>query len=166
MHYLLIAVIFGVLVLWMNLSRKSKHAGIKGWVETADLDGKGKQVYRNKEARISSKPDVVERNRVIEYKSAAIDGRVRWSDLMQLALQIKTTGKPEGELRYANKSFHYTQDDPELKAATKYALKIVERMRWHLASGMAPKATPTPRRCEKCTFSRQCPEAIRKDLNH
>jgi CRISPR/Cas system-associated exonuclease Cas4 (RecB family) len=159
MHYLVIILVLIAVVLWGRLRKQKRRAHIKGWVETADLNGKSRHIYRDAKAGVSCKPDVVVRSRVIEYKSASVEGKARWVDLLQLALQLKTTGKPEGELRYSNKSFVFQRDDSEIKAAMRNALKIADRMRWHLLARIAPKATPSPRRCAKCVFMKECPEA-------
>ena len=161
MHYLVFIIMLFAFVFGVSLRRQKKRANIKGWVKTADLNGKSKHVYRDERSQISCKPDVVQRNKVIEYKSATINGKARWVDLLQLALELLTTGKKEGELRYSNKSFTFQKDDSEIKAATRNALKIADRMKWHLLSGIAPKATPSPKRCAKCVFMKVCPEAVR-----
>jgi hypothetical protein len=159
LYFALIIIILAVALRWL-LRKQKKQANITGWVETADLTGKGRQVYRHEKAGISCKPDVVERNKVIEYKSAIANEKSRWVDLLQLALQIKTTGKSEGELRYSNKSFFFKKDDPVIKSALRYALNISNRMRWHLSANIPPKATPSLNRCAKCVFLKECPEAV------
>jgi hypothetical protein len=160
MLYFALIIILLAVALWGLLRKQKRQANITGWVETADLNGKGRQVYRDEQAGISCKPDVVERSKVIEYKSAAANGKARWVDLLQLALQIQATGKSEGELRYSNKSFYFKKDDPAMKTATRNALKISNRMRWHLLAGSPPKATPSLNRCAKCVFLKECPEAV------
>ncbi len=159
LYFALIVIIFAV-ALWGLLRKQKRQANITGWVETADLNGKGRQVYRDEQAGISCKPDVVERDKVIEYKSAAANGKARWVDILQLAVQMKTTGKSEGELRYSNRSFFFKKDDPTIKSAVRNVLNISDRMRWHLSAGTSPKATPSPNRCAKCVFLKECPEAI------
>ena len=165
MLYLVLIIMVLTSALWGLLGKQKRQAKITGWVETADLNGKGKQVYRDEKAGISCKPDVVEWNKVIEFKSAAANGKARWVDLLQLALQIKTTGKSEGELRYSNKSFYFKKDDPVMKSATRNAIKISNRMRWHLSTFTPPKATPSLNRCAKCVFLKECPDAVHEKNN-
>ena len=160
MLYFALIIILLAVALWGLLRKQKRQANITGWVETVDLNGKGRQVYRDEQAGISCKPDVVERNKVIEYKSAAANGKARWVDLLQLALQIQATGKSEGELRYSNKSFFFKKDDSVMKSAMRNALKISNLMRQHLSAGTPPKATPSLNRCAKCVFLKECPEAV------
>ena len=148
------------LVLWKILNKQRRQAGISGWVQTQDLDGKSKKVYRNKKNGISSKPDVVERNKVIEFKSATVNGRARWVDVMQLAMQMNTTGKKQGELRYANKWFNFRWEDSDIRFALRHSLAIAEKMRWHLWSRIAPPATPSEKRCAICRFGAECPDSM------
>ena len=142
MLYFALIIIILTVSLWGILGKQKKQANIAGWVEAADLNGEGKQVYWDEKTDISCKPDVVERNKVIEYKSSSIEGKVRWVDLLQLALQLTATVKKEGELRYANKSFVFQKDNLEIRAATRNALKIASRMCQHILAGIPPKATP------------------------
>jgi hypothetical protein len=94
MAYLLAAVVVAVIYgLWRVLEKQRKQSGYTGWVLSQDLDGRSKKIYRDNQDGISSKPDVVERKKVIELKSAAIEGKARWIDILQLALEMKTTGK-------------------------------------------------------------------------
>ena len=156
MSYALAAVIVVVcIVLWKVLQKQRKQAGITSWVQSQDLDGKGKKVYRDKKAKISSKPDVVTSDRVIEYKSASVESRARWVDIMQLAIQMKTAGKKLGELRYSNKRFSYKWEDMDIRFALRHALAVAEKMRWHLWSRIAPPATPSNKRCAICKFGRR-----------
>lgn len=161
MAYILAALVAVVIIgLWAALRKQRKLAGIAGWVQSQDLDGRGKRVYRDRKTGISSKPDVVERDRVIEYKSASVDQQARWPDMMQLAMEMHTASKPRAELRYANKRFAFKRDDRQMKAALREALGIAGRMRRHLLAGTAPAARPDPRRCGSCLFSTECAEAV------
>jgi CRISPR/Cas system-associated exonuclease Cas4 (RecB family) len=162
MLYLALVLTIVALFTWSVYQKRKRNAGITGWVKTQDLDGRSSRVYRDEKAGISCKPDVVMRNKVIEYKSAPSNGRPRWVDMLQVALQMKATGKRKAELRYGNnEKFSFQQDDPEMQAATRKALSIADRMRNHLRQGIAPKGTPSAARCAKCAFHNQCPEAIR-----
>jgi hypothetical protein len=162
MPYLVIVVVIMIMLFRSILKKQRQQAGIKGWVKDQDLDGKGKRIYRDKQTGVTCKPDVVESNRVIEYKSAVVDTKPKWVDLLQLALQMKATGAKEAELRYdKNKKFSFNKDSGEIRAAMKKAENIVGKMRWHLLSRIAPNGTPTRNRCSACTFQRECTDAIR-----
>ena len=161
MHILaLVAVLIVLMVIKINSARKK--AGIRGWVKSQDLDGQGTRVYRNREAGISAKPDVVERNRVIEYKSAPAGDKPRWSDLLQVAAEMIATNRKEGELRYGNnKRFQLSRDDSKTGNLTREVLRIAERMRWHLLTHIAPKGVPTLNKCANCFYLGDCSDAKR-----
>ena len=149
------------ILLGKNLTKQRHQAGIRGWVRDNDLDGKGKRIYRDEQTGVTCKPDVVVHDGVIEYKSASVD-KPRWVDLLQLAIQMNAAGLQHGELRYAqDKRFSFNHNSAEMRAASKKALDIVNRMRWHLKNSITPKGTPTQRRCAVCVFIRQCPEAVK-----
>ena len=150
-----------ICMFWILLRKQREQSCIKGWVKSQDLDGRGKRVYRDPQLGVSCKPDVVERNRVIEYKSADIEKKARWVDMLQLALQMKLTGKPEGTLQYPRNNFSFKVDSREMRNAMTAAAAILKKMRWHLQAGIAPKATPTKRRCAVCVFAGECSYAIR-----
>ena len=161
MPYLVILALVMIFLFWGMLKKQRKQAGIGSWVRDQDLDGRGKRVYRDKQTGVACKPDVVERNKVIEYKSATVE-KARWVDILQLALQMKATGSKEAELRYdGNKSFSFDHHSREIKSAMRHSASIVNRMKGHLLTGIAPKATPTQKRCAVCTFQNVCTEAVR-----
>jgi hypothetical protein len=161
MSYLVFISLVMIVLFWGLLRKQQKQAGIRGWVRDQDLDGNGKRLYRDKQIGVVCKPDVVERNRVIEYKSATVDKQPRWVDILQLALQMKATGSQQAELRYAqNKRFSFDQNSREIRSAMKNAVNIVKKMKWHLLAGIAPKATPSQKRCAMCTFRVECTEAV------
>lgn len=162
MPYLVLFIVALILLFWGNLIKRRKQAGIQGWIKDQDLDGRGRRLYKDQRTGVVCKPDVVERHRVIEYKSAIVDKKPRWVDMLQLALQIKSTGSESGELRYGqNKSFSFKRNSKEIRSAMNKAVGIVKRMRWHLMIGVAPKGTPTRKRCAVCVFSRECLEAAK-----
>jgi CRISPR/Cas system-associated exonuclease Cas4 (RecB family) len=151
-----------MICIYSTYRNRKRTAGITGWVKTQDLDGLSRTVYRDQKSGISCKPDVVEKTRVIEYKSSPGHGRARWVDMLQVALQMRATGKNEGELRYGNnESYKLHKNDPAMRAASNRALKIVQQMQNHLRMRRAPKSTPSAKRCAGCVFLDQCPEAIR-----
>lgn len=150
-----------VLLLFAKLRKERKKAGIRGWVVDQDLDSRGNRVYRDSGLGISCKPDVVERNRIIEYKSAAVKGRARHGDILYVAAQMMATGKAEADLRYANRGFTLQRDSPEMRAAMHKVRSIMSRMRRALALHIIPRGTPTPGRCRVCTFSKECPDRAR-----
>jgi len=161
MPYLVILALVMIFLFWGMLKKQRKQAGIRRWVKDQDLDGRGKRLYHDKQTGVVCKPDVVERNKVIEYKSATVDKKARWVDILQLALQMKATGSKEAELRYdGNKSFSFDQNSREMKSAIRNAASIVNKMKGHLLAGIAPKATPTLKRCAACTFQNVCRESV------
>ena len=158
-----ILVLFAVITAFMALRiiNTRKKAGIRGWVKSQDLDGKGSRVYRDHRTGISAKPDVVERRRVIEYKSAHVLDKARRSDVLQVAAEMIATGRSEGELRYGNnKKFRLQKNKPEVRLAMKEVLRITELMKWHLLKGKAPKAKPFRRKCVTCVFQQECSDAM------
>ena len=155
----LFAVITALMVI--KIIKTRKRAGIRGWVNSQDLDGRGKRVYRDQRTGISAKPDIVERGRVIEYKSAHVPEKARRSDVLQVAAEMIATGRKEGELRYGNnKRFRLHKSKAETRSVMKEVLSIAERMRWHLFKSKVPKAMPARKKCAKCIFQRECSDAI------
>ncbi|MFA5105302.1 MAG: hypothetical protein WC527_09065, partial [Candidatus Margulisiibacteriota bacterium] len=140
--------------------RQRKQAGIKGWVIDQDLDNRGKRIYRNEKSGISCKPDVVEHNRIIEVKSAKVNGKARYADILQVAAQLIATGKEKAELTYGNgKRFNFEKSDKAIKKAMKHVGWISQRMRWHLLTKIAPKGTPLKNKCASCMYKRECSDA-------
>jgi CRISPR/Cas system-associated exonuclease Cas4 (RecB family) len=155
----LVAVIIAI-VMYCNLKKKKKKAEIRGWVKSQDLHGKGERVYRNHQAGISAKPDVVEGNRVIEYKSAEAKNKAYRSDVLQVAAEMRATGLKEAELRFAKgKKFAFKKQSQEIQSAMKQVDWIARKMRWHLASRTMPRGTLTPNKCAKCIFRNECSQA-------
>lgn len=162
MHYLVIVAVLVVLFIYSRLERQKKQADIKGWIVNQDLDGKGKRIYRDKQTGISCKPDVVERNKLIEYKSASVKGKARYSDILQVAAQMIATGMSESELRYdQGVKFTFKKKSAEMSAAMNKVRGIVKRMQWHLSSRITPKGTPTRNKCSVCRFGKECSDAVR-----
>ncbi len=154
----LLAVAIIVIRLFYGKLRKQKQAaGLEGWVRTQDLDGRSNKVYRNYEAGISAKPDIVEGNKVTEYKSAAIGDRARRSDIIQLTAEMMATKAKKSELRYGNdKRFQFTEDTSIIKSSMKRIAWISEQMKWHLRTWSAPPGTPRPGKCAKCRYRKDC----------
>lgn len=151
-------IILGALII--ALRRQRKKAGIRGWVVAQDLHGMGHRVYRDPKTGIVCKPDVVERKRIIEYKSAVAGSRARPSDVLQVAAQLMATGAAEAELRYhPDRKFFFRRDSREIQDAMKSVADIVDKMKRHLRSRTAPRATPSPGRCRACRFGAECPES-------
>lgn len=147
-----------VILLFTKLGSERRKAGIRGWVVDQDLDGKGSRVYRDSKLGISCKPDVVERNRIIEYKSAVVMGKARQGDILYVAAQMLATGKAEADLRYANRGFTLKRKSSEMQAAMRGVRSIMGRMRRALNFRVAPKGTPTPGKCRVCMFNKECPD--------
>jgi len=162
MYIVVLFAVIMVMVMYKQLANRRQQAGIRGWVKSQDLDGKGSRVYRDRRTGISAKPDVVESGRVIEFKSAAVEHKPRRSDVMQVAAEMIATGQSEGELRYGNnKRFRFQKSEAGTKSVMKDVVRIAELMRWHLLKGKAPKAMPARRKCAKCAFLNDCPDAVR-----
>ena len=163
--FILLAIAIIVIRLFYGKLRKQKQAaGLGGWVRTQDLDGKSSKVYRNYEAGISAKPDIVEGNKVTEYKSAAIGDRARRSDIIQLTAEMLATKAKKGELRYGNdKRFQFTKDTPIIKSSMKRIAWISEQMKWHLGTRTAPPGAPKPSKCAKCRYQEDCTSGKKSD---
>lgn len=156
-----------LIALMAALRRKRRQAGIKGWVVAQDLNGMGHGVFQDLKTGITCKPDVVERKRIIEYKSAFAGSRASPSDVLQIAAQLMATRAAEAELRYQpDRRFTFTRESPEIQDAMKSVARIVAKMKSHLWSRTAPRATPSPGRCRACRFGAECPEsAARQSIN-
>lgn len=161
MYILACFAILIVLVMYVKMLRRRKKAGIKGWVQSQDLDGRGRKVYRDSKTGISAKPDVVENKRVIEVKSASVKDKARRSDILQLAAEMIASGRQVGELRYGNnKKFEFRLDSPKMRALRGELSRISGLMDRHLRMRIPPKGTPTRNKCAKCDYRRECSDAI------
>jgi CRISPR/Cas system-associated exonuclease Cas4 (RecB family) len=151
---------------WSSLKRKRQKSGVKGWVVSQDLDGKGKDYYVNKQIGLMCKPDVLEKNGVAEYKSSAAAAKPYAGDLVQLAAEMMATGAHVGVLKYKNgKTFTFNDTDPVMKQAIQRALNIMAQMRKSLATNIPPAGTPTANKCMACPVNRQCSYSIDKYRN-
>jgi CRISPR/Cas system-associated exonuclease Cas4 (RecB family) len=161
MYILLLVALLTITVLYGRLHRKRKAAGLQGWVKSQDLDGKSRRIYRDHQNGISAKPDIVERNKVIEYKSALIGDKARRSDVLQLTAEMLAAGARNGELRYGNdKSFKFTEETPIIQSSVKRIAWISEQMDWHLLKRSAPRGTARFGKCTKCAYRFTCPDAV------
>lgn len=150
-----------VFIMYRKLVNKKKEAGVQGWVKSQDLDGRGERVYRNHQARISARPDVVESNRVVEHKSAHVQHKARYSDVLQVTAEMIATGLDKAELRYGNdQTFQFRRDTPLIRGATRDVRRISGLMNWHLKRRTPPKGTPTRNKCSKCSFKNNCSDAM------
>ena len=149
-----------IILISLRLRSQRRRAGVRGWVVDQDLDGKGNKVYRDDKLGLSCKPDVVERSRIIEYKSAVVQGKARPGDVLTVAAQMLATGKEAAELRYANKGFTYQRSSSEMQKSMQKVQSIMGQMRRALMLRIAPKGTPTPNKCSKCDFRSGCPDAM------
>ncbi|HUL01017.1 MAG TPA: hypothetical protein VLX29_09190 [Nitrospirota bacterium] len=163
MYILLLISLLTITVLYGGLHRKRKAAGLQGWVQSQDLDGRSRRIYRDRQNGISAKPDVVEGiNKVIEYKSALIGDKARRSDILQLTAEMLATGAKNGELRYGNdKSFEFTEKTPMIQSSVKRIAWISEQMNWHLLKKSAPRGNPRSGKCAKCAYRFVCPDAVK-----
>ena len=161
MFIMALVAVIAAFIMYMKLVNKKKEAGVQGWVKSQDLDGRGGRVYRNHQARISAKPDVVESSRVVEHKSAHVNHKARYSDVLQVTAEMIATGLDKAELRYGNdQTFQLRRDTPLIRSASRDVRRITERMYWHLKRGVSPKGTPTRNKCAKCNFRNNCSDAM------
>ena len=114
------------------------------------------QIFRNEQYRISSKPDVVERDRVIEQKSAVVKGAPKPGDLMQVAAQMISANKNKAALQYANKTFNLTQNSPAMQPYLQKVKELSPIMRRYWNTGTVPKGKPSPNKCKGCQFKNIC----------
>ena len=156
----LVAFTIGALY-YLKLRRDRRKIGITSWIVDQDLDGRGATVYRNNDLGLSCKPDVVERGKTVEYKSATVKGNARHGDVLYVAAQMLVVGKKEADLRYPNKSFTFRKDNPKMQRAMQSVRSIMGQMRKALLLRQSPRATPTPGKCRVCRFRNECQEAIR-----
>ena len=148
-------------VAYVKLRQKRKKAGIKGWVRSQDLDGRGKKLYRDTRTGITAKPDIVLNDRVIEYKSAHAGNKARRSDILQLTAEMIAAEKEIGELRYGNKkNFEFRINSPKMRSIRSNVERISRLMEQHLRNRTPPKATPTRNKCAKCDYRRECSKSI------
>jgi CRISPR/Cas system-associated exonuclease Cas4 (RecB family) len=160
MYIVILAATIIVILLYGRLQGKRKSAGLQGWVKSQDLDGKSGRIYRNYKKGISAKPDVVESNKVIEYKSASVGDKARRTDVLQVTAQMIAAGKNKAEIRYGNdKRFEFTKETPIIKSSMKRIDWISRQMVWHLQKRLAPSGTPRPSKCAKCFYRDECPDA-------
>jgi len=144
-----------------KLKQKRKQAGIKGWVRTQDLDGRGTQIYRDPKTGITSRPDVVLNDRVIEHKSAEVKDKARRGDVLQLLAEMISAKKDIGELRYPNKkNFEFRINSPKMRSLRGELANINGQMERHLRTHSAPKGRPTRNRCRNCDYRRECSESM------
>ena len=147
--------------MYRNISKQKKRAGVRGWVKSQDLDGSAGKVYRNYQAGISARPDVVESGRVIEHKSAEVKNKARYSDILQVTAEMIATGLDEGELRYSNnKRFEFNKKSQKTQRFVKEVKGIADRMKWHLLMRISPKGTPAKNKCAKCIVRNECSDAM------
>ncbi len=161
MFIVVLAAAIVAFIMYRKLANKRKKAGVSGWVKSQDLDGRGGRVYRNQLEKISARPDVVEGNRLLEFKSAHVGQKARYSDVLQVTAQMIATGLDEAELRYGNdRTFQFRRDTPIIRGATKDVHRISGLMYWHLKRRTPPKGTPTRNKCAKCNFKNSCSDAM------
>lgn len=161
---MLILVCISVLILMYlhgKLKQKRKKAGIRGWVQTQDLDGKGRQLYLDPKTGITSRPDVVLNDRVIEHKSAVVKDKARRGDILQLLAEMISAKKDIGELRYANKkNFEFRINSQKMRSLRGELANIKGQMERHLWTRIAPKGRPSRNRCANCNYRRECSESL------
>jgi hypothetical protein len=149
-----------IVALVQKLKRERKIAGgIQNWVVDNDLFGNGSRIYRNYQYRISGKPDVLERRRVIEHKSAVVNGDAKKGDLRQVAALMVATGVGKASLQYANKTFELSGKSREMLSHVRDVKKLSPIMLRHHNQRSAPKGNPYHKKCRKCEFRARCSDA-------
>jgi CRISPR/Cas system-associated exonuclease Cas4 (RecB family) len=162
MPILLTLIVIAILIALTSsrLSKERGSVGIAGWIRDQDLDGHGRRYYFNRRFGIGCKPDIKESRRIIEYKSASAGSSPYPADLMQLAGEMIATGVDEAELRYGNgRTYPFDSNSPEMKEAMQNVQQIVGQMQFHLKHNIMPKGTPTPKRCARCSFGKECDQS-------
>lgn len=155
--YIVIFALITFIFFYLRLKKKRKVAGIDHRVISQDLDGRSKRIYRDYRYGISAKPDIVDGNKVIEYKSSSIGGKAYRSDLTQMTAGMIAAKAKEGELRYGNgKRFKYAENSPIIQSTKKRIAWIKERMNWHLSQRRAPKAKIFSAKCRNCGYRNLC----------
>ena len=148
-----------MIVLTLKLNKERKRANIRGWVVDNDLNGNRSRIYRNYQYKISGRPDVLERGRLIEHKSAVIHGNAKKGDLRQIAALMVATGVDNAALQYANKTFNLYKNSPEMQSHVREVIKQGPMMLQHLRRKTIPHGNPYPLKCRKCEFRYRCPDA-------
>ena len=162
MPLLLTLIIIAILIALTSfrLSKERGRAGIAGWIRNQDLDGKGEWYYYNRHLGIVCKPDIMENHRIIEYKSSSAGDLPYTADFMQVAGEMIATGAEKAELRYGNgRYFSFTLNSPEVKEIIMKVQQLVGRMQAHIEHNIVPKGTPSPRRCARCSFAKECDQS-------
>ncbi|MBI5642628.1 MAG: hypothetical protein HY954_04040 [Deltaproteobacteria bacterium] len=135
--------------------KRRSHAGISGWVKDSDLKGKGKQ-YFNRTTGVAAKPDVVLRGKVIEVKSYPALNSPFKGDILQATAEMNAVGVGKAEIHYSNKRF-LVKNTTQLRDSL---MRVYQAMQEHFERSMAPKGTPTTRKCRVCEFNSDCPERL------
>lgn len=153
--FILLAVFTIILGSWIILLKRRSHAGISGWVKDSDLKGKGKQ-YFNRTTGVAAKPDVVLRGKVIEVKSYPALNSPFKGDILQATAEMNAVGVGKAEIHYSNKRF-LVKNTTQLRDSL---MRVYQAMQEHFERSMAPKGTPTTRKCRVCEFNSDCPERL------
>ncbi len=149
-----------MIFLFKKLKRERINAGnLQGWVIDHDQNDMRSRIYRNYQYRISGRPDVLERGRVIEHKSAIVHGSAKKGDLRQVAALMVATGVDNAALQYANKTFNLSKNNPEMQSHIREVIKQSPMMLKLLKNRTAPRGNPYSQKCRKCEFRSKCPDA-------
>jgi CRISPR/Cas system-associated exonuclease Cas4 (RecB family) len=162
MYIFFLITLIAIIMIYGSLRKKRRAAGLQGWVKSHDLDGKSQHIYRDYRNGISAKPDIVEGDKVIEYKSASMGDKARRTDILQLTAEMMAAGAKKAELRYGNdKRFEFTKNTPIIQSSVKRIGWITEQMNWYLLKRSAPRGNPRPGKCVKCAYRSVCPDAAK-----
>ncbi len=153
--FIILALFTIILGSWIILLKRRSHVGISGWVKDSDLKGKGKK-YVDLATGMVAKPDVVLKGKVIEVKSYTARHRPFKGDILQAAAEMKVVGAGKAEIHYPNQRF-LVKNTTQLRDSL---MRVYQAMQEHLERSMAPKGTPTTRKCRVCEFNADCPERL------
>ena len=153
--FILLAVFTIILGSWIILLKQRSQAGISGWIMDSDLKGEGKK-YFDRATGIVAKPDVVLRGKVIEVKSYPALNSPFKGDILQAAAEMNAVGAGKAEIHYPNQRF-LVKNTTQLRDSL---MRVYQAMQEHLERSMAPKGTPTTRKCQVCEFNADCPERL------
>lgn len=152
---ILLAVFTIILRSWFILLKRRSQAGISGWIMDSDLKGEGEK-YFDRTTGVIAKPDVVLRDKVIEVKSYAAKHKPFKGDILQAAAEMNAVGAGKAEIHYPNQRF-LVKNTTQLRDSL---IRVYQAMQEHLERSMAPKGTPTTRKCLVCEFKAVCPERV------
>lgn len=152
---ILLAVFTIILWSWILLLKRRSQAGISGWIMDSDLKGEGEKCF-DRTTGVLAKPDVVLRDKVIEVKSYPALNSPFKGDILQVAAEMNAVGAGKAEIHYSNRKFQVNNTTQLIDSL----MRVYQAMQEHLERSIAPKGTPTTRKCLVCEFKAVCPERV------